>query len=184
MRLPILILLSCIYSQSFAQTFDANSNHIGILKTTEGKFEGNIDLDLETSQVMCKGKNATSVYGARQIKSLEFTDDAGKQYRYKSYELEGKVYLFEVLSEGKVCVLFREGIEIPFTDEHYPSYFIKSKKDQLVPVYRKKDLMEAFGDDAKWMAQYIKNQDVDLDQFENISLVFDYYNSTYEASHP
>lgn len=184
MKYPTLFVLIWISNAIYGQTFDANSKVEGVLKTTEGKFEGFVDVNLDLNQILWSKDNSSKIFGASQIKEarLEFPD--GHTKIYLGQELSGHHYLFEAISYGKTVILYKEGIiRDRLGGSSYPPFFT-IHKNKLVPLERKKDILEVFGGDAKWMHQFIKNRNLNLADKSDIEKAFDYYNGTFEAANP
>lgn len=168
-----------------SQTFNADANTTGEIKTTEGKFEGIIDINMKNDQVLWRSDNTAKVFDASQIKEIRLKSPSGNESSYKSSELEGDHFIFLVVSSGKAEILYKKGIlRDQTTQSFYPDYFAVGKRKELIPLEKKKDFINAFGEDAKWMAQYIKNNNLDFERVIDISKAFDYYNNSYEATHP
>lgn len=166
----------------YAQTFDAQTTTQGVLKTTEGKYQGAVDVNTELDQVMWTSGNTTRIFGARQIKEVTISMENGQSKKYKGAEFDGGHYLFEVIAEGNTNILFRPKIlKDSFTNTYYPDYFTL-KKQQIIPLEKKKDFLALFGNDASWMHQFIKNQDIDLKVRDDVSEAYQYYNQTFEAA--
>ena len=138
-----------------------------------------------SNQVLCRSDEKTQIFSAQQIKEVRYTGSEGNEIIYKGFELGEETHLFEVLSDGKITLLFKPGIiKDEFTNSTYPPFFTVGKKKELIPLERKKDLISAFGGDAKWMEQFIKNNQLDLDHKEGVHRAFSYYNQTFEATNP
>jgi len=183
---PFYIIIALSLSlASKAQTFNADAKSTGTLKSTEGKFEGIIDVNFKNDQVLWRSDNISKLFSARQIKEIDVVDQNGNHSRYKSFEFEYDHLLFLVVTAGKIEILFKPGIiKDKITQTYFPDYFVVGKHKQLIPLEKKKDFIDAFGNDAKWMAQYIKNESLDMSRVIDISKAFEYYNNSFEATHP
>ncbi len=185
MKYSFVLFLYASYLASAAQTFNAKASTSGVIKTSEGKYEGIIDINTTSNQVLCRSAEKTQIFSAQQIKEVRGTGAQGEEIYYKGYTLNGEAHLFEVLSDGKITLLFKPGIvKDEFTNSTYPPFFILGKKKELIPRERKKDLISTFGGDSKWMEQFIKNNQLDLDHKEGVYRAFSYYNQTFEATNP
>ncbi|WP_421894213.1 hypothetical protein [Marinoscillum sp.] len=185
MKYTLVLFLCSAHLASMAQTFNANAATSGVIRTSEGKYEGIIDINPASNQVLCRSAEKTQIFSAQQIKEVRYTGTEGKETYYKGYELDGEAHLFEVLSDGKITLLFKPGIvKDDYSKSTYPPFFTVGKKKELIPLERKKDLIAAFGGDSRWMEQFIKNNQLDLDQKEGVYRAFSYYNQTFEATNP
>ncbi|RED92824.1 hypothetical protein [Marinoscillum furvescens] len=184
MKYTTIFMLLWMCHSLCGQTFDANSKVTGTLKTTEGKYEGLVDINLKLNQVLWSRDNSSKIFGARQIKEAKLQFPDGSQKIYVGHELGNDHYLFEALAYGKTIVLFKEGLtKDQVTGALYPPFFT-IEKNKLKPLERKKDILEVFGGDSKWMHQFIKNRNLDLASKSDIEKAFDYYNGTFEATNP
>lgn len=185
MRYFSILWVLATHTSLYGQTFNAQSQNLGTIKSTEGKFQGTIDVNMELDQAMWHDGNRTKIFGAQQIKELRLQTPNGEQYMYIGLKLDDDYYLFKVISEGKATILFKPNIlKDKLAETYYPHYFVLGKKDVPIPLSRKKDFLDVFGEDEKWMAQFIKNNDLNLEMGEEIAKAFNYYNNTFEATHP
>ncbi len=103
---------------------------------------------------------------------------------YVGQKLNDEFFLMEVVTSGQISILHKSGIEKdPYTHKEYSGYFVE-KKGHLQELEKKKDFLDLFGDDEKWMSIRIKNQGYDLENKADIRAAFDYYNQSFEASNP
>ncbi|MFT4833346.1 MAG: hypothetical protein ACJAVY_000199 [Marinoscillum sp.] len=162
------------------QTFNTNARTSGVMKTTEGSFIGTLDISIELDQVMWHEDNRTRIFGARQIKKVVIDLGEGASQTFVGHVLNGHHYLFEVLSDGKVTILYKVGIvKDQYENTFYPPFFQLNSKKELVPLDSKRDLLAVFDNDSKWMNQYIRNQSLNLENPQDVSRALDYYNEAY-----
>ncbi|MEQ8473453.1 MAG: hypothetical protein RIC35_19810 [Marinoscillum sp.] len=180
LRSVLLCFLHISYFTGGSQSFDANSKMVGSIITHREELTGTIDINLALNQVLWSQDNSMRIVSASQIKMVLVEDTP----KYTGNTINEEHYLFEILANGYVTILFREGIiKDEFTQKKFSGYFTVVK-DKLVELERKKDFFELMGSDDKWMSLHIKNNDLNLERKEDIVKIFQYYNQTYEATHP
>lgn len=178
----IIINLLVLWSDSFAQRFNANAGSTGTIFTTEGKFSGTLDVNPEANQVLWKSENKSRIFSAEQIKSVEVSTANQQTITFLGLKLGEKFYLFEVLSYGSMVILYHKDIvKDQLTDEQYPDFFVLENGSELKALYKKRDLMDALGSDAKWMNDYIKSKQLNPEVPSDLQQIADYYNEYKEA---
>ncbi len=184
MKYSFVLFLYASYLASAAQTFNAKASTSGVIKTSEGKYEGIIDINTTSNQVLCRSAEKTQIFSAQQIKEVRGTGAQGEEIYYKGYTLNGEAHLFEVLSDGKITLLFKPGIvKDEFTNSTYPPFFTVGKRKSSSPWKEKRPHFRIWRG-LKWMEQFIKNNQLDLDHKEGVYRAFSYYNQTFEATNP
>lgn len=178
MKFLIFFAIGFLPAMAISQTFSLTSNTQGTLKTTDGKFEGIIDVNLDLDQVLWTKDNTTKIFGARQIKEVLFkNNETGEEKVYCGMEFDDEYHLFEVLSSGKVTILYHPDLTMKDdSNNSRPSYFAINKGRKAIPLRDEKDFLDLLGNDAKWMKLHIKNHQYDLTEKEDIIRTFHYYN--------
>lgn len=178
----ILITLLVLWREGNAQRFNANAGSTGTIFTTEGKFTGVIDVNPEANQVLWKNENKTRIFSAEQIKSVEVMNASNQKITFMGLSLSDKYYLFEVLSYGTMVILYHKDIvKDQITTEEYPDFFVLENGSDLKAIYKKRDLMDALGSDAKWMSNYIKSNALNPEEPSDLQQIADYYNEYKQA---
>lgn len=159
------------------QSFNAQSGVHGVLRTTEASYEGRLDVNLEMDQILWANGSEIRVFGAARVQEAIVQLADGQTVRYIGGQYGDAFYLFEVLSSGRVSLYYREGIPAGVYAAGYCSpIFVSNKNGRLQPLEKKKDVLDLFGSDEKWMAVYIKNHALDLDKKADVMQAVRYYN--------
>lgn len=159
------------------QSFNAQSGIHGVLQTTEASYEGRLDVNLQMDQILWANGSEIRVFGAARVQLATVHLLDGQTVRYAGGQYGDAYYLFEVLSSGRISLYYREGIPAGVYAAGYCSpIFVSDKNGRLQPMEKKKDLLELFGSDEKWMTVYIKNHQLDLDQKADVLQAVRYYN--------
>ncbi len=134
-------------------------------------LSGSIKLLLDDNNVLIQNGTENQYLTAKQIDKIVLNKGT-----YVGYEIDGNSFLFEALYlDGKSAILYKEHFKFHALDEDFlPPFFITTVSG-LEPVFKNKDLLEICGADKKWMAQYIKNENIDLETKEGVIQAFEYY---------
>lgn len=163
-----------------AQSFDADSDNFGQLVLPQKTLTGKMHVNSKLNQVLLTQGNNMKIYSARDIKSIIIHNKTS----FISHQLNGEYHLLEVLALGHISVFYKTGIEKDdFTHKQYSGFFTEIA-GRLREIEKKKDFLELFGDDEKWMSLRIKNQGYNLDDKEDVKAVFQYYNQSFEVANP
>ncbi|MAE84136.1 MAG: hypothetical protein CMB80_15440 [Flammeovirgaceae bacterium] len=180
LKLLTLTVMLSVSQNVLSQTFDASAKAYGHLVLHDQTLEGTIDVNMDLDQVLLSIDNSMKIYSARDVKEIIIKGKSA----YVGQKLNDEFFLMEVVTSGQISILHKSGIEKdPYTHKEYSGYFVE-KKGHLQELEKKKDFLDLFGDDEKWMSIRIKNQGYDLENKADIRAAFDYYNQSFEASNP
>lgn len=161
---------------ALAQSFDADGQAYGQLVLESETLTGKVDVNQPLNQVLLTRGNSMKIYSAKDIKEVVIDGTT----TYESHQINGQFHLLEVIAWGKIHILYRSGIDKDeISSKEFSGYFHK-RGTHLIELAKKKDFMQLFGNDEKWMSVRIKNQGLNLEEKVDIITIFDYYNQ----SHP
>ena len=131
----------------------------GLLITERDTVSGEMSLNLKKDQLVAKiNPNRHQVWTAQGVKKVDVNGQI-----YQGAEYQGRFYFFEVLFAGDKTILFRDDLvgTMELEEEPIPGFFT-FQAGKLVPVFKSKEILQAFEGDLKWMKQYIKHNSIDL----------------------
>ena len=153
-----------------------NTNEEGIVITHNDSLTGSVRVDLERNEItLQKGREYKHLY-ARDIKKV-ILKTMDKAYVSAPFGLNEEYFLFELLSEGKVMLLFREAMKLSRYDETtYPPFFVKIGPSVYSFGGDKRQLYEIVGEKKSDVKSFIKDNNIDLEVREDLIKLFNYYN--------
>lgn len=200
-RVVVIILFSLVCVTANAQEWAFELWHDGKMVTVSGDtLKGLIKYDLQQDLVQYNNKSGNiQAYTARKILFFEIFDTTIGQYRpfyalpYNASTGYRAPVFFELLAEGKMTLLSREGLEY----RTYSSPYYYGSYSRLVLVYRyylleengtiveflgkKADLMALMGKRAGAVEDYMKQNKLKLDDREDFTKIVAYYNSFFKT---
>lgn len=163
-----LSLLTCVAQA----TSGDHSIKSGYVLMDNDSLVGQIKLSLEHDRLILKRNNENKMITARQIDKVVIGDQA-----FVGEKFGERHYLFERFVEGDGILVYREGLKLHRLDEITVGPWFVINKGTIKPLIKKKDILVVFGADAKWMATYMKNQDLDMRDKEDVLKACLYYES-------
>ncbi|MFY0599674.1 MAG: hypothetical protein JXR03_08375 [Cyclobacteriaceae bacterium] len=154
----------------FATPLNDNNYNEGVLVVKNKTIRGQLKLNSDLSLVQLKVGNKIHLFLPKDIDRVTIE---GKVYG--GYPLGEGFYLFEVILDGETSILLRENLKYSESDIDVLPPLYLAKGDKITPAYKGKQLLTVFEKDKKWMLQYIKNNNLDLSQKEDVLIVFEYY---------
>lgn len=165
--LSLICLLSCL--STLANSGDEYKK--GYVIVNKDTLSGSIKIMMDDNNVLIQEGMENHFMTAKQIDRIVLNNSI-----YVGYEVGGTSYLFEAIYvDGKKSVFFKENFKFHTLDEAFlPPYFIITAEG-ILPVSKNKELLDVFEGDKKWMAQYIKNENLDWESKPDIMSIFEYY---------
>jgi hypothetical protein len=135
----------------------------GLVITQTDSLKGSVQVILDSNQVIYRNGNIYRSLPASQVRRVEVEQNGAPMiYLSGSFGENKKAYLFEVLSDGKLPLLYREGIRIrQYDDTTFPPYFMKIGIS-MYSLSDKKQLMKAMSDQKEAIREYMKTYDIDM----------------------
>jgi hypothetical protein len=151
----------------------------GKIITNKETFQGNVQVDLERNQAVLKEGNSYTHHYARDIRQVTVVKPEGKIIKYvsASFGLNADFFLFEQLSNGKIELLYREGLKLnKYDDVSFPPFFMRIE-NSVYSIEEKKQVLEVFDDQKSAIKDFIKTGKIEFDSRDDLKKLFDYYNS-------
>ena len=144
-----------------------------------------------------RGLNKTEAYSARKVLFFEIFDVTAKRYRqffalpYESTPGYHAPVFFELLTEGNLTLLAREGLEIrSYTNPYYYGsysrqelvykYFFLDEKGNITEFKgNKNDLLDLMGKKSETVEKYIKVNRLKFEDKSDFARIVAYYNSLF-----
>jgi hypothetical protein len=196
----LFVLFSVCFTVSVqAQQWPFELWHDGKIILEEGDtLKGSVKYDLEQNivQYAQQNQNAT-VLSARKVLYFEIFDRTVHQYRqffalpYSSNGSYRAPEFFELLAEGKLTLLCKEGLEYRSVPVGYYGgsysrlilvykYYTLNDKGDIVPFTGKKhDLLDMMGKNADVVEKYIRANRLRIEDKPDFAKIVAFYNSLY-----
>lgn len=198
MKRLLFIFGLLIASAAGAQQFSFEFWHNGYLILEGGDtLKGQLKYNLQTDLVQFQYNGRVETYTARKVVFFEIFDALIKDYR-RFYSLPYAAtggyrapVFFELLTEGKMTLLAREGLEY----KTYSSFYYYGSYTRLVLVYKyfllqengeikefigkKNDWLYEMGNYGDEVQKYAKGNKLDFDEKKDLTRIVEYYNSFY-----
>ena len=175
-----LVTIACILCGYVlkAQDFKTNHSYMGYAITHTDTIFGKISLNLQANQVLLKKDNSFVNFSVRDLKKV-LIEKHGQEYIYYSapFGINNEPFLFRALSDGKLPLLYREGIKFnKYEEDVLPPYFVLIVQ-QVFTLGEKKEIIGLFTDHRKDIQTFIKSENIKLKSEEDLIRVFNHYNS-------
>jgi hypothetical protein len=150
----------------------------GIVITNTDSISGQIKVDLEQNRITVREGNSYSYLYARDIKKVTIKKEEKDQvYITAPFGFNSEWFLFEALSDGKLPLLYREGIKLSkYDEEEFPPIFMKID-ESVYSLDSKKQVLEAMNDRSGDVKNYLKSNKTNFSDKEDLTKLFDFYNS-------
>lgn len=168
------LMLTIIY----LGTLFINITGDGVVLTNTDTIRGTLQINLQNDQLTIKGENGYQFLHADQINRVEVnTSSESKIFISCSFGEDTKIRFFEVLSDGKLQLVYREGIKMDcYDDKEFPPFFMKIGLS-LYSISDKRQLLDAMDDRKEEVKLFIKENGLDVSSRESLIALFDSYNS-------
>jgi hypothetical protein len=202
----LLILISAtVFAQRYPTTaprqqFPSDLWHEGkIILDTGDTLKGTVKYDLQNDLLQFQAKNKNETYTSRKVLLFEIFDGTQKQYRQfysLPYAATGQYkapVFFELLEEGKITLLCREGIEYrTYSNPYYYygsysrmvlvyKYFLLEENGEIREFNEKKnDWLQLMGNKGEEVQKYAKTNRLSFDDKDELSKIVAYYNSLFQ----
>lgn len=200
LQFVFLIALCSLPFSSTAQEWPFEYWHEGKIVLLNGDtLKGMVKYDLSQDllQYTAKGESAT-VFTARKSLFFEIFDNTVHRYRqfyalpYANESGYRSPVFFELLAEGKLTLLAREGIEIRTTSSMYyygstysrqvlvyKYFFLNEKGDIAEFKGNRNDLLDLMGKQGDAVEKYIKSNKLKFEEKYDLARIVTYYNSLF-----
>ena len=150
----------------------------GLVVTNNDTIKGTVQVLFENNQVILRSGNVYRSLNADQIKRVEEVKDGQRQvYVAGTFGENRKAFLFKVLSDGDLKLVYRENIRMDtYEDTVFPPFFMKIGHS-FYSLSQKRQLIAAMKDHKVEVLNFIDENDLDIDNEESLVALFDYYNS-------
>jgi hypothetical protein len=192
---------------SLISSFSANAQEWPFEFWHEGKIvllngdtlKGIVKYDLQQDVIQYSmGSQKTEAYTARKILFFEIFDNTVHRYRQfyalpfaKESDYRAPVF-FELLAEGKMTLLAREGLELRTYNSMYyygssysrqvlvyKYYFLNEKGDIAEFDGNRNDLLDLMGRRSDDVEKYIKTNKLKFEDKNDLARIVSYYNSLF-----
>ena len=169
------IKITLLFGLTLLSKLSTATNDVDRVFTKRDTVWGEVSINLQSNLITIKkGRNRTSL-PASQVRKVELSN--GLSYYSGTFGEDPKYIFFEVLSDGTIPLLFREGVKFSRYDtEPFPPFFIL-RNNSIFSVGDKKALFEFFEEYAKEMKAFVKNERLSLKTKDDLIRVFEEYNS-------
>ena len=150
----------------------------GLVVTKTDSIYGEVKIDLANNRVNIKGyDNRHHSLLASQIERIIIgRGPQQKTYASAVFGADSDVHLFEILSEGKLSLFYRDGVKFSrFDQDTFPPYFVRVG-NSLYSIGGKKEFFEVFGDEGKAMRDYVKEKGLQYGDFDDMVTIFNHFN--------
>lgn len=183
----LLLFFVLILNQSTAFATNGDTMNSEYLISHGKVIYGNTDINLAMNDAMLRVGRDIIHYPPNQIDKIavkEGENDEVQLYYSGMFGLNNKQYLFKILSEGNRTLLYREGLKFSAYDEtEYPPYFVLVDNQIYSLSTNKKELTKQIDSDyQKELLAYLKNNQIDIQEADGLTELFDYYNVLVEAN--
>lgn len=198
----LICLLLITATKASAQRWPFELWHDGkIILTTGDTLKGLVKYDLAQDLVQFdKSNERPEAFSARKVLLFEIFDNTVHKYRtffalpYSSSTTGYKTpSFFELLEEGKMTLLSREGLEYrsystayasPYPGQYYSRpvlvytfYFLEENGEVVAFTGNKNDLLDKMGKKSETVEKYIKANRLKFDDKYDLAKIVAYYNS-------
>ncbi|UXP30954.1 hypothetical protein N6H18_11395 [Reichenbachiella agarivorans] len=182
-RKLLFSILSLMLSIGICAQSDAvlTSGHV---VTHNDTILGEVSLNMERNDLMIRSGRNIYNWTADKVKSATTLDQQtglSAKYLTGAFGMNSNSFFFEVLSEGKMTLIYREGLKFAEHDEmvYPPFYTYDNGVIHSLPI-NKKEFLNLFEEEyAAQMAEYFKFHQVDLSDKEDIRKIVEFYNSKF-----
>lgn len=201
MRRKVICFLLCLIATATAsaQEWPFEYWHEGkVVLVTGDTLRGNVKYDLQQDLVQYEQSNTKpAVFTARKVLFFEIFDRTVNRYRtfyalpFQATQGYKTSIFFELLEEGKMTLLAREGLEYRTYSSAY--YFGSYSRQVLVYKYffleengdivefqgNKSDLLSMMGNKSETVEKYIRSNRLKVEEKYDLAKIVAYYNSLF-----
>ncbi len=151
-----------------------------IVYTVTDSITGSVQVMMQSNQIMVKTESEYMNMHARNFTKVVL--GGGKKiYHSAPFGFNSSWFIFETLSDGKVPLLYREGIKMSDFDENTFPPFYMLIDGSVYSLESKKQVLEVFDDQKDIIKDYMKDNKVDFEDRESLTNLFSFYNSRVES---
>jgi hypothetical protein len=196
----LLVLVLCLSGLARGQQFPFDYWHEGKIVLESGDtLKGHIKYDLTNDLVQVDRGGILESYTARKMTYFEIFDQTVRKYRqfYSIPYVTSGAYkapvIFELLAEGKMTLLCREGVEYRSYSNAFYSYgmttrlilvyhyFLLKEDGSIEPFEGKRnDLLRLMSPFNEKVEKYIKANKLDITDRNEFVQIVTFYNSLYK----
>lgn len=185
MKKNLSIFIFFVLVSVLASAQEGVNSSTGYVRTYSETLEGDVQVNLEGDDLMIRsGRNIYNWTADKVISAAMIDEKTGEQIVYVTgtFGMNTNQFFFEVLSGGKMSLLYREGLKFSEYDEEvYPPYYILLEGSIHSMPQNKKEFLALFdGEYADEMADYFKSKTIDLDDKIELSSMFSAYNEKFQ----
>lgn len=184
-RLTLLIFSMIANVHAHAGQGNENERNIEYIISHGNIIYGDTDINLAHEDAMLRNGKDITHYPPNQIEKIAVRERTGEIRLYFSgaFGLNNEQHLFEILSEGRRTLLFREGLKFSAYDETvYSPYFLLVEGRIYALSNNKKELCGQIDKGMqKELSIYIKDQKISLEDKAGLIRLFDHYNTSQMA---
>lgn len=179
MKFIFLILHLFPFSKELSNT--SNTDKSEYIISNGQMMYGDTDVNLAYEDAILRSGNDIIHFPPSQIEKVAVIDETTgdvELYHSGSFGLNNRQYLFQILSEGKTTLLYREGLKFSdYEETEYPAFFILIDKQVYSLSNDKKEMIKQLDHDfQKDVSTYIKTHKLNLSDQKDMTKFFDYYN--------
>ena len=179
-----LFLLMCSFISLELCAINLGSEaYDGLVVTKVDTIHGKVEVDLVRNIVKVRSGSKYYNMVASQVKKvIVYEPGFPRSYFSGSFGPDNQYILFEILSTGKVNLLFREGVKFSqFDEEAFPPFFI-SRDNSIYSVSTKKEFLSHLDQRAEEVKAYLKQNKTSFGSKADLVALFDFYNGISKAS--
>ncbi len=177
MKNLILGLLCLLPLYSIAQKHDLSKANTGYVYTNTDSIYGRLTVDMKSNTIWVKREKSLINLTAKQVKKAVYFNENGeiKMLAGGHWGTYTKSFLFEILVDGDLPLLYREGLKFdPYDETSYPPYFVQ-RKGAIFSLGNKKEILKILGD-HKSTISFVKNNKLKLKDKNDFIKLFSFAN--------
>ncbi|PIB36101.1 hypothetical protein BFP72_12195 [Reichenbachiella sp. 5M10] len=162
-------------------------NESGFIVTPDEVIYGDVTINVDGNDLMIRtGRHIYNWTADKVTKVAVINPETGMTEKYVSgtFGMNEQNFFFEVLSDGKIVLLYREGLKFSKYDElEYAPYYVLMDGVIHSLAQSKKEFMGLFAEHHEnEMSDFIKEKGIDLKNRSDLTKAFDYYNTKFGGS--
>lgn len=148
----------------------------GTIETHTHTLSGEIRIDVDRNQVLIKEGLSYNLVHASNIKRVNLISK-DKTYTCASFGENEDWMIFEILSEGKIPLLYREGIKMSRYDEtEFPPFYMLVGSS-IYPLDSKRQLLVVFDQYESRIKSFLKDHKTSFADRKQLTSLFDFCNN-------
>ncbi len=179
----IYLLIALIFSLEVCAERTLDYLAEGFVVTKADTIKGEVKVDLNRNVVSVKDGSKDYNLVASQIRRVVVNGpDGSKGYLSGVFGADSNYMLFEILSDGGIVLLYRQGVKFSqFDEEAFPPFFV-ARENSIYSISSKKEILAQMESRASDVKVFLKENKTDFEDKESLTALFHFYNGVTDPS--